>query len=102
MTYRGEVRNGQIVLEPGARLQEGAMVQVTTIELPHAEAGTAEAVLSSPARWHGTDDEAERLLEEMRWEKWAEVEARASTIGRGAVENSRPADADPTYAGPDQ
>ena len=28
MTYRGEVRNGVVVLEPGAQLSEGTIVQV--------------------------------------------------------------------------
>jgi hypothetical protein len=32
MTYRGEVKNGVIVLEPGAALGEGTIVRVEPIE----------------------------------------------------------------------
>ncbi len=32
MTYRGEVKNGVIVLEPGATLGEGTVVRVEPIE----------------------------------------------------------------------
>jgi hypothetical protein len=32
MTYRGEVKNGVVVLEPGAQLSDGTIVQVEAIE----------------------------------------------------------------------
>jgi hypothetical protein len=32
MSYRGEVRNGVIVLEPGASLAEGTIVRVEPVE----------------------------------------------------------------------
>jgi hypothetical protein len=78
MTYRGEVKNGQIVLEAGATLRDGTKVEVIAIEKPQARrpaAGTPEAILASPARWVGTDEEAVRLLDDLRREKWAELEA---------------------------
>lgn len=78
MTYRGRVKNGQIVLERGATLSEGVVVNVTTVA--HTDArptrGSLHAVLASRARWFGTDAEAERLLDEMRRGKWAEVAAQ--------------------------
>ena len=78
MTYRGQVRNGQIVLERDARLEEGAAVEVTLIEPPSNgnARGTPQAILSSRARWVGSDSEAEQLLRALRQEKWAEVEAQ--------------------------
>ena len=78
MTYRGEVKNGQIVLEPGVTLREGAVVEVTTVESPRPAPGTPQAILSSRARWVGTDDAAERLLDELRREKWAEVDGQTA------------------------
>lgn len=78
MTYRGRVKNGQIVLERGATLSEGMVVDVTAVAQTGArpDRGSLEAVLSSRARWFGTNAEAEQLLDEMRREKWAEVEAQ--------------------------
>jgi hypothetical protein len=37
MTYRGTVRKGVVVLEPGATLPEGADVTVTTVEQPDTD-----------------------------------------------------------------
>ena len=44
MTYRGTVRQGVVVLEPGAALPEGADVTVTAVERPAADA-PAESTL---------------------------------------------------------
>ena len=76
MTYRGQVKNGQIVLEGDARLGEGTLVEVKALgQTPVALRGSPAAILASRARWVGSEDEAEKLLEELRREKWAEVEA---------------------------
>ena len=48
MTYRGEVKNGVVVLEPGARLDEGTQVRVEPIE-NHADS-MRPSVLSDDAR----------------------------------------------------
>ena len=81
MTYRGQVKNGQIVLEQGATLREGTVVEVTAIEPSNGRPsrGSPQAVLASRAKWVGPADEADRLLEEIRREKWAEVEADRAT-----------------------
>jgi hypothetical protein len=77
MTYRGQVKNGQIVLEAGAALGEGTLVEV--IPLGHngsAPRGSSVAILASQARWVGAEDEPDRILEELRREKWTEVESQ--------------------------
>jgi hypothetical protein len=38
MTYRGRVRNGVVVLEPGVRLREGMDVRVEAVEETHEAA----------------------------------------------------------------
>jgi hypothetical protein len=82
MTYRGQVQNGQIVLEDGVRLGEGAVVEVTEVSPRLAgPKGSREAILASRARWDGPQDEPDRLLEELRREKWAEVDAESGSNG---------------------
>ena len=85
MTYRGHVRNGRIVLDEGVSLGEGAVVEVKEV-IPGRAAprGSPQAILASRARWDGPQDEAERLLEELRREKWAEVEAESRANGDAA------------------
>ena len=77
MTYRGHVKNGQIVLDQGASLRDGTLVEVTAIEPSNGRPprGSPQAALVSRAKWFGPDDEADRILEEIRQEKWAELEA---------------------------
>ena len=81
MTYRGRVQNGQIVLDHGATLRDGLVVEVTPVEPSngHPPRGSPQAVLASSAKWIGPSDEADRLLEEIRREKWADVESRRDT-----------------------
>jgi hypothetical protein len=81
MTYRGQVKNGQIVLEQGATLRDGTVVEVTPVEATNGRPprGSPQAVLSSRARWIGPEDEADHILDEIRREKWAEVEADRDT-----------------------
>lgn len=44
MTYRGRVRNGVVVLEPGVRLREGMDVRVEPVEeMQEAAPGSQEA-----------------------------------------------------------
>lgn len=85
MTYRGQVKNGQIVLEGGAELREGASVEVSVVE-PSPGAftrGTPQAILSSRARWVGPETEADTLLDQLRREKWAEVDAQQAVPDEG-------------------
>jgi hypothetical protein len=82
MTYRGLVKNGQIILDQGIALGEGAVVEVTEISpRPSAPRGSARAILASKAQWHGPQDEPDRLLAELKREKWAEVEAEGRANG---------------------
>ena len=81
MTYRGQVKNGQIVLDQGATLRDGTVVNVTAIEPSNGRPprGSPQAVLISRAKWVGSDAEADQILEQIRREKWAEVQAEAET-----------------------
>ena len=83
MTYRGQVKNGVVVLEGPTRLPEGTVVAVEPVETSklRPEPGSAEAILNTDAHWHGDPNEAERLLEELRRGKWAEVEAELRRSG---------------------
>ncbi len=78
MTYRGQVKNGVVVIEGPIRPEDGTVVTVQTVEpsasLPNR--GTAKAILSCEAHWHGPSEEADRLLDELRQDKWAEVHAQ--------------------------
>ena len=76
MTYRGRVKNGQIVLDGGAPLREGTLVEVTPLGHADLAPGTPAAILASRARWDGPEDEPDRILEVLRREKWAEVESQ--------------------------
>jgi hypothetical protein len=72
MVYRGKVQNGQIVLDGDVRLPEG-----TTVEIAPIEKGTfapIKAFLDSGARWHGTDEEFDRLLAELKQSKQDELQ----------------------------
>jgi hypothetical protein len=59
MTYRGQVRNGQIVLDPGANLRDGAVVEVT--EMDQAAGTPAEGRRDSPGQNGFSGREAELL-----------------------------------------
>ena len=47
MTYRGTVSKGVVVLEPGARLPEGADVTVTVVGQPAAKSGPGPQTLAA-------------------------------------------------------
>ena len=44
MTFRGEVKGGVIVLEPGTQLPDGTIVSVQPLVLPLAEASSDDAL----------------------------------------------------------
>jgi hypothetical protein len=81
MTYRGQVKNGVVVIEGPIRPEDGTVVTVQAVEqsAPLAKPGTAEAILSCEAHWHGPPEEVDRLLEELRRDKWAEVQSQLKT-----------------------
>jgi hypothetical protein len=81
MTYRGHVKNGVVVIEGPNRPEDGTLVTVQPVEQAGllAKPGTAEAILNCDAHWHGPPEEVDRLLEELRRDKWAEVQAQLNT-----------------------
>jgi len=75
MTYRGHFRNGVVVLDGPADLQDGTPVSVETLDARVEPApGTPQAVLKVAGTWRGEGTELDRLLEELRKDKWAELE----------------------------
>jgi hypothetical protein len=76
MVYRGRIEKGVVVLEGDAALPEGTRVRVEAEEQALAEParGSAAALLSFRGSWHGEPEEVDRLLEELREMKRAEVE----------------------------
>ncbi len=53
MSYKGTVKNGVVVLPPGASLPEGATVEVTPIDTPAEEPSFLRAILrlAKPRDW---------------------------------------------------
>ena len=78
MVYRATVKQGQIVLEDGVSLPDGMHLRVEPDEAAGSKParGSAAAILSSTARWHGPPEEIDRLLAELREMKQAEVLAQ--------------------------
>jgi hypothetical protein len=87
MTYRGQVKNGVVEIEGPIRPEDGTLVTVQPIAQvpPLPKPGTPEAILSCDAHWHGPAEEVDRLLEDLRREKWAEVQAQLKTDARTAL-----------------
>lgn len=76
MTYRGHIHNGAVVLDERPDLPEGTEVSVQPVDAPNdAAPGSPQAVLKVAGTWSGEGAELDRLLEELRKEKSAEVEA---------------------------
>ena len=79
MKYRGEVKNGVVVLDKPNGLANGTIVEVEPVPQP-AEAfprrGSAEAILRYAGIWESQSDEVDRMLEELRRAKQAELDAQ--------------------------
>ena len=77
MTYRGHIKNGVVILEDAPSLPDGTPVRVETGSHADVEPppGTPQAVLTVAGTWRGEPGELEGLLQELRDDKWAEVEA---------------------------
>lgn len=87
MKYRGRVRNGVVVLDMPNGLSEGTVVEVEPLTQPAvtgARPGSAQAVLRHAGIWQADNDEVDRLLDEIRRSKEAEVDSRQ---GEGANES---------------
>jgi hypothetical protein len=77
MMFRGRIKNGVVVFDGAAPLADGTVVDVQ----PHRDAGepkqgSAEAIMRHAGFWAGEEDEVQRLLAELKEEKWAEVRAQ--------------------------
>jgi hypothetical protein len=75
MSYRGVVRNGVVVLDRPAVIEDGAVVTVDRVQAP-PEKGTPAAILAAleaAGPFPGDPDEWDRMLAEMKAEKMAEA-----------------------------
>jgi hypothetical protein len=75
VTYRGHIRNGVVVLDLGASLPEGTPVSVEPLAISASSPGSPQAVQEVAGTWRGQAGEMNRLLEELRDDKRAEVDA---------------------------
>jgi hypothetical protein len=75
VTYRGHIRNGVVVLDVGTPLAEGTAVSVEPLETIARVPGSPQGVLEVAGTWHGQAGEMDRLLEELRQDKQADVDA---------------------------
>ena len=78
MTYRGQIKNGVVVLEGNPALKEGTVVNVEPVGAPVARSNGAEIVkaIEEGAHWAGDPSEVDQFLAELKREKQAEVEAQ--------------------------
>jgi hypothetical protein len=83
MTYRGRVKDGVVVLEPGAKLDEGAAVLIEPVEPPAARsladlrrAFRGSFFLGSLCFLPGhilLEDLLQRLPDSFRWFRWVRI-----------------------------
>jgi hypothetical protein len=73
MVYRGTIQNGVVVFDETPQLPDGTQVEIQPVEPPQQERGTVEAILGSSAHWHGTAEEMDRLLAEIKQSKQEEL-----------------------------
>jgi hypothetical protein len=79
MKYRGQVRNGIVVLDQPNGLAGGTIVDIEPVTQPAAgqpRRGSAEAILRVAGAWEQHADEVDRMLDELRRSKQAEVDAQ--------------------------
>lgn len=76
MVYRGSVENGVVVLD-GPPLREGTIVEVEPVDDPARPVPGSGAAVVEPLRksggWVGDPGEVDRLLADLKREKWEEV-----------------------------
>src|SRR3954468_22282565 len=98
MKYRGHVRNGAVVLDKPMRLADGTAVTVEparssngrngTGRKKNLKPGTMGAILRDAGTWVGTPGEMDRLLDQLRQMKRAEVSAQRAALGLATRRNS--------------
>lgn len=79
MKYRGEVKDGVVVLDKPNGLADGTIVEVEPVPRPtdaSPRRGSAEAILRFAGIWANQADEVDRMLEELRQTKRAELDAQ--------------------------
>jgi hypothetical protein len=78
MKYRGNVINGVVVLDAPNGLADGTLVEVEPVRTSTTapRRGSAEAILRHAGIWQSQAEEVERMLDELRLSKQAEVEAQ--------------------------
>ena len=80
MKYRAEVKNGVVLLDKPNGLANGTVVEVEPVPEPtdaFPRRGSAEAILRYTGIWENQSDEDDRMLEELRRAKQAELDAQA-------------------------
>jgi hypothetical protein len=90
MTYRGQMKNGVVVLDGNPQLTDGTEVRVETLDAaPKPRIGSAEAIMQaveSGAVWQGDPAEVDRFLADRKKEKQAEVQAQMAEWKREQLE----------------
>jgi hypothetical protein len=81
MVYHGRVENGVVILEGAPTLPEGTRVRIEpeAAEIPAVAfpRGSAQALLQVAGTWNGEPEEVDRLLQQLREMKQAEVERQS-------------------------
>jgi hypothetical protein len=70
MTYRGTIKDGVVVLEPGAKLPEGTEVRV---EAPASLSQVSPKHFHSVEAWDGPPREVDRLLQQVQESRETEL-----------------------------
>lgn len=75
MMYRGQMKNGVVEFQEPVPLEEGTVVDVQPVAAPadQPRRGSAEAVLRHAGIWKSEVGEVDRLLQELREMKQAEL-----------------------------
>lgn len=74
MKYRGQIKNGVVVLDEWPGLEDGTVVEVEVADpterrsdrAPEPRRGTAQAILGADLKWAGPVEELDRLLAEVQ------------------------------------
>lgn len=90
MKYRGQFRNGVVVLDEWPDVADGTVVEVEVPDPPKGRngkpkrprRGSAEAILQVAGTWAGEPGDMERSLDLLRRMKQAEVAAKQAVLDR--------------------
>ena len=76
MTYRGHIKNGVVILEDAPALPDGTPVNVEPVQPSEPPRGSAAAIGRRAGFWKGEDAEVDRLLNELKEMKQAELHSQ--------------------------